>query len=55
MVNYRKEFFKVNLDQLEADFKKSNLNCEFIRIPEAEEYRETIAILEKMKIQNTMV
>ena len=52
MINYRKEFFKVNLDELEADFKKNNLVCDFKRLPEAEEYRETIAILRKMETQD---
>jgi hypothetical protein len=47
MLNYRKEFFKVTLDEIEHRAKEIGLNTEFIRLPEAEEYRETLAILEK--------
>jgi hypothetical protein len=49
MLNYRKEFFKVTLDEIELRAKEIGLNTEFIRLPEAEEYRETMAILEKLK------
>jgi hypothetical protein len=48
MLNYRKEFFKVTLDEIELRAKEIGLNAEFIRLPEAEEYRETLAILEKL-------
>lgn len=48
MLNYRKEFFKVTLDELEQKTKEIGLEAEFIRIPEAMEYRETIAILSKL-------
>lgn len=48
MLNYRKEFFKVTLDEIEHRAKELGLNTEFIRLPEAEEYRETLAILEKL-------
>jgi hypothetical protein len=48
MLNYRKEFFKVTLDEIEHRAKEIGLNTEFIRLPEAEEYRETLAILEKL-------
>jgi hypothetical protein len=48
MLNYRKEFFKVTLDEIEQRAKEIGLNTEFIRLPEAEEYRETLAILEKL-------
>lgn len=46
-VNLRKEFFHVSLDEIEA-FVKENFNntVEFIRIPAATEYRQTLAILE---------
>lgn len=49
MLNYRKEFFKVTLDEIEARSKELGLQTEFIRNPEAEEYRETLAILDKLK------
>lgn len=48
MLNYRKEFFKVTLDEIEHRAKELGLNTEFIRLSEAEEYRETLAILEKL-------
>lgn len=48
MLNYRKEFFKVTLDEIEQKVKEIGLEAEFIRIPEAMEYRETIAILSKL-------
>ena len=48
MVNYRKEFFKVTLDEIEQKAKEIGLSTEFIRIPEANEYKETMALLEKL-------
>jgi hypothetical protein len=47
MVNNRKEFFKVSIDDIEMAAKNIGVNVEFVKIPEAEEYRETLAILEK--------
>ena len=51
MLNYRKEFFKVTLDEIEQKTKEIGLNAEFSRLPEAMEYRETMAILEKLNSQ----
>ena len=51
MLNYRKEFFKVTLDEIEQKVKEIGLDAEFSRVPEAMEYRETIAILEKLNSQ----
>lgn len=48
MLNYRKEFFKVTLDEIEKKTKEIGLETEFHRLPEAMEYRETLAILEKL-------
>jgi hypothetical protein len=48
MLNYRKEFFKVTLEDIEQKTKEIGLEAEFIRLPEAMEYRETLAILEKL-------
>lgn len=48
MLNYRKEFFNVTLDEIEQKVKEIGIETEFIRIPEAMEYRETIAILSKL-------
>lgn len=49
MLNYRKEFFNVTLDEIETKVKELNIDADFIKTPEAMEYRETMAILEKMK------
>lgn len=49
MINYRKEFFNVTIDEIEQRIKEIGIDTEFIRLPEAPEYRETIAILEQLK------
>ena len=51
MLNYRKEFFNVTLEEIEQKVKETGLNAEFSKIPEAMEYRETLAILEKLNSQ----
>jgi len=51
MLNYRKEFFNVTLDEIEQKVKESGFTAEFSKIPEAMEYRETLAILEKLNSQ----
>ncbi|MDR3706529.1 MAG: DUF4041 domain-containing protein [Paludibacteraceae bacterium] len=48
MINYRKEFFNVSIDEIETVINNNNIDAEFIRLPEAMEYRETQAILKKM-------
>ncbi|MFK7755578.1 MAG: DUF4041 domain-containing protein [Flavobacteriales bacterium] len=48
MLNHRKEFFKVTLDDIEEEIKKTGIEAEFNRLPEAMEYRETLAIIQKM-------
>lgn len=53
MLNYRKEFFNVTLDEIENKVKEIGLDAEFSRIPEAMEYRETLAIIEKLNSQLT--
>ncbi len=53
MLNYRKEFFNVTLDEIEQKVKEIGLDAEFSRLPEAMEYRETLAILEKLNSQVT--
>ncbi len=47
LFNQRKEFFNVTLDDIEAKVKELGFEAEFSTIPEAEEYKETIAIKEK--------
>ncbi len=51
MLNYRKEFFNVTLDEIEQKIKEIGIDAEFSKIPEAMEYRETVAILEKLNSQ----
>jgi len=51
MLNYRKEFFNVTLDEIENKVKEIGIDAEFIKVPEAMEYRETLAILAKLNSQ----
>ena len=51
MLNYRKEFFNVTLDEIEQQIKEIGIKAEFLRIPEAMEYRETLAVLDKLNSQ----
>lgn len=45
LVNPRKEFYKdVELEEIEAFVKERGLSAQFIKIPEAKEYRETLAL-----------
>jgi hypothetical protein len=48
MLNSKKEFFKVSLDEIEEKVKEIGLIADFIRIPEAMEFRETLAIQTKL-------
>lgn len=49
-VNYRKEYFRVTLEEIENIIKeKYDKEVEFIRIPEAQEFRETKSIESKDK------
>lgn len=45
MVNNRKEFYTVSLDEVKDEVLKINSDVEFIHLAEAREYRETVAIL----------
>ena len=50
MVNNRKEFFRVTLDEIEDVVKKSyDKTVEFTRLPQAEQYRETQMIQKKLQ------
>jgi len=48
MVNDRKEFFKVTLDEIEEEVKKYGVDYEFTRFAVAKEYRETLNILSNL-------
>jgi hypothetical protein len=45
MLNYRKEFFNVTLDEIEEKITEIGIEAEFRKFPEAIEYRETLSIL----------
>ena len=47
LVNNRKEFFKVKLDDIEVEVKNISSNAEFILTAEAREYRESKSIREQ--------
>lgn len=50
MVNTRREFFRVTLDEIEAVVKANyDKTVEFIKIPPAEQYRQSLAMLEESK------
>lgn len=46
MINHRREFFKVTLDEIESVVKANfDKTVEFKKIPDAGQYRETLMIL----------
>jgi len=50
LINNRREFFYVTLEEIEAEVKKNfNKAVEFVRIPEADEFRQSMAIRQKAK------
>lgn len=53
LVNSRKEFFEITLDEIEQIVKKHNGNVQFTKAAEAREYRESMKI--KLNRQNTNV
>ncbi|MFZ1687179.1 MAG: DUF4041 domain-containing protein [Flavobacteriales bacterium] len=55
-INHRKEFFRVSLDEI-ADVVRQHTNAEiqFTALAEAREFRETMALLEKLKQESVMV
>lgn len=55
MLNFRKEFFKVSLDEIEQKVKELGLETTFIRTPEAIEFRETLSILAKMNSSDSEI
>jgi hypothetical protein len=48
MINGRREFFNVTIEEIEAKIIELGLEAEFVKLPEAMEYRETLAIIEKL-------
>lgn len=49
-VNGRKEFFKVSLTEIEDKIREQGLDAQFITIPEARDYRETLRMEEQSRI-----
>lgn len=49
MLNYRKEFFKISLEEIESKIQELNIDVEFIKIPEAMQYRETQNLLSNLE------
>ena len=48
MVNTRRKFFRVTLDEIETVVKANyDKTVEFIKIPPAEQYRQSLAMLEE--------
>jgi hypothetical protein len=47
LVNPRKEFFNLDLEDIERFAREQNVTIEFTRLAEAREFRETLAIREK--------
>ena len=52
LVNTRKEFFVVDLDEVEAAATENDAEVAFTKAAEAEEYRRTLSILEENKAQD---
>ena len=50
LVNNRKEFFRVSLEEIETIVHKNHADIEFIKTVEAREYRETLSIREKEEL-----
>ena len=51
LVNNRKEFFRISLNEIEAAVHENNATIEFTKVAEAREYKETISILEKEALE----
>ncbi|MGH9429126.1 MAG: DUF4041 domain-containing protein [Terriglobia bacterium] len=45
--NDRKEFFRVNLDEVRTAFRELGLEADLLNVPEAREYRETLVVVER--------
>ena len=46
LVNYRTEFFKVSIDEIEVRVKELNLKVELTKLAMAKEYRETVSLIQ---------
>jgi len=53
LVNMRKEFFNVSLDEIEKEVNRLGLDLHLTKIAKAREYRETLSIKETRNNKNT--
>lgn len=44
LINGKKEFFRVSLEQIEQEVIKCGIEAEFLKVPEARDYRESLKI-----------
>jgi hypothetical protein len=51
MINLRREFFRVTLDEIRAAIAEHHGHVTFLTIPEAEQYRQTLAMLKEQEQQ----
>lgn len=51
MINLRREFFRVSLDEVRAAIAEYHGHITFVTIPEAEQYRQTVAMLKEQERQ----
>jgi hypothetical protein len=49
LVNMRKEYFRIGLEEIEAFASSQGVKVEFTKLAEAREYRETLAVREQKK------
>lgn len=47
IVNMRREFFRVSLDEIRAAVSECFGQVTFVTVPEAAEYRETVALMKE--------
>jgi len=52
-VNLSREYFDISLDEIEKVVHENNEEIEFIKVPEAQEYRESLIIRKKQNEQNS--
>jgi chromosome segregation ATPase len=51
MINLRREFFRVSLDEIRAAVAECHGHVTFLTIPEAAQYRETLALLKDRELE----
>jgi hypothetical protein len=54
MVNARKEFFNVSLEEVQEAVTKLHGTITFVRVPQAEDYRKTLAMKQELASKVTM-